>query len=378
MVDVATTSQHKLKCAMTQNKRRVLINTPSLHLHGGVAMYYNSLKSILADKTVLCAVGGRGEKNLFMSLLRLTSDYLFFLVKIVMEKYDVIIMNPSMKKKSIVRDGIYIIIAKLLRKRVIVFFHGWDESYFDGLREYKGLIFRRIYGSVDAIIVLAKQFEIALEAAGIAVPTYVETTIVDDVFITKKKLLLKRNQGDAFKIIFLSRIEYAKGIYETLEAYKIAQERHPYISLTVAGDGTELEKVRLYSYHNAIPNVEYTGYIEGKRKIEALEKSHCYILPSHTEGLPISVLEAMAVGLPVITRPVGALKDFFEDGKMGFITESHDPVIFAEYIDQLINDPELCERIGRYNKEYARERFAASKVSKRLEDIFEIVRQKNR
>lgn len=86
--------------------------------------------------------------------------------------------------------------------------------------------------------------------------------------------------------------------------------------------------------------------------------------------MPSSVLEAMAFGLPVITRPVGGLKDFFEDGKMGFITESKAPEAFADLMEKLITDCDDRKKIARYNQRYAREHFMASKVAKRIENIY--------
>ncbi len=86
--------------------------------------------------------------------------------------------------------------------------------------------------------------------------------------------------------------------------------------------------------------------------------------------MPTSVLEAMAFGLPVITRPVGGLKDFFINGEHGFMTESKDPEIIAGLIEKIIPDKGLWKRISINVHEYAKERFMASMVAKRLEDIY--------
>ena len=64
--------------------------------------------------------------------------------------------------------------------------------------------------------------------------------------------------------------------------------------------------------------------------------------------------EAMAWGLPVITRAVGGVRDFFENGKMGFATDSKDPVAFFGYMDELARDAAKTQLIGEYNREYAK------------------------
>jgi glycosyltransferase involved in cell wall biosynthesis len=81
-------------------------------------------------------------------------------------------------------------------------------------------------------------------------------------------------------------------------------------------------------------------------------------------------VEAMAFGLPVVTRPVGGLVDFFENGKHGFLIESQEPQIFADRIERLYTDSELYNTIAQYNYRYAQEKLLASKAVERLEKIY--------
>lgn len=86
--------------------------------------------------------------------------------------------------------------------------------------------------------------------------------------------------------------------------------------------------------------------------------------------MPSSVLEAMAYGLPVITRPVGGLVDFFEPGRMGYLTDSSDPQVLAALLEQLARDPPLRQEIAQYNHAFAGRNFAASVVAERLAEIY--------
>lgn len=78
----------------------------------------------------------------------------------------------------------------------------------------------------------------------------------------------------------------------------------------------------------------------------------------------------MAFVLPVATRPVGGIKDFFEDNKMGFLTKSKNPKIISSLINKLIVDSELRHKIGLYNFNHAQKHFFASKAVIRLERIY--------
>lgn len=84
--------------------------------------------------------------------------------------------------------------------------------------------------------------------------------------------------------------------------------------------------------------------------------------------MPTVVLEAMAFGLPILTRNVGGLVDFFQNDKMGFITDSLEPKDFADAMVPYIKDKELARKVGAYNAQYAKEHFMASSVARQIEN----------
>ena len=108
------------------------------------------------------------------------------------------------------------------------------------------------------------------------------------------------------------------------------------------------------------------GALSGEERLRAYRKAD-FFFPSYGEGMPTVVLEAMAFGLPVVTRRVGGLVDFFEDGKMGRITDSLDPNVYADMIEPFLNNPEYCLRTSYYNYQYAQEHFLATKVGRKIE-----------
>ena len=140
--------------------------------------------------------------------------------------------------------------------------------------------------------------------------------------------------------------------------------------MTIAGDGTELRAAQAYVRRRHLEGVQWLGWVTGEAKRQAMNQADLYLFPSYTEGMPNSVLEAMACGLPVVTRPVGGLVDFFENGRMGLMTESLAPGVFVDLIGKLVKDPPLRHRMGAFNRAYARRRFLASNVAKRIEAIY--------
>ncbi|OGC94634.1 MAG: hypothetical protein A2W25_09420 [candidate division Zixibacteria bacterium RBG_16_53_22] len=353
---------------------RVLLNTVRLDIRGGVANFYSVVRPFLGEGVEYFTVGARGEKGILGVIFRMVKDYFDFFLKIRNGNYDLVHLNPSLGSKAIIRDGIFLLIARAMRVRVIVFVPGWNNRFERVLRQYFLGLFQMTYMKADAFIVLSSEFKDKLIDMGYRNLVFTETTAIDDGIFNRAEETIpgprKPKQNEKFNILFLSRIEREKGIYEAIEAFAMLRSIYDYAKLTVAGDGSELSNARAYVLSRGIDGIEFTGYLceEAKRKV--FSGADVYLLPTHGEGMPISVLEAMAYGLPVITRPVGGIRDFFENGKMGFVTESHSPEVFARLLENLLLDQELRSWICAYNIVYAKNHFLASKVASRIEEIY--------
>lgn len=355
----------------------VLINTVELGKKGGVASYYRVLKPHFSNNVEYFTTGARVYDEAKLSLVvRFISDYFHFYRKLKNGNFDLVHLNPSMGAKAVIRDAIFLLIAKHFDVKVLVFMHGWDLDFEQKLRRFFLNPFKRIFTKADAFVVLASEFRCKLMSMGIVKHIYTETTNVDDVIFSHGQANSldtdSKKQRDDCNILYLSRVEKDKGIYETLDAFKLLKARFPQLTLTVAGDGSELASAQKYTALHQIPCVEFTGYVRGCDKHAVLSKADIYLFPTtFGEGMPTTVLEAMAYGLPVVTRTVGGLRDFFEEGRMGYITESTEPADFAEILSRLVRDPVRRLAMGQYNRAYACERFTGSSVARRIEAIYE-------
>jgi glycosyltransferase involved in cell wall biosynthesis len=115
------------------------------------------------------------------------------------------------------------------------------------------------------------------------------------------------------------------------------------------------------------------GYVVGQEKYRLLESSHILCFPTYSEGFPNTIVEAMAFGIPVVTRPVGGIADFFKNGENGFATDSKDPIVFVNLMEKLLVDEDLYRKISLYNYQYAEENLVASQAASRLEKIYKSI-----
>ncbi len=316
---------------------KILITTPELMNQGGVASYIRTLKEHFSVSVDYFIIGARtsGEGTL-VSLKRFIRDNWNFHKKLRKNNYDIVHLNPSLGWKAVLRDGVLLLIAKHLKHKIIVFFHGWNEAFEESMKRRYVKLFGYVYSKTDAFIVLGSQFREKLIEMGCKNEIYILTTAVEDNLCARSRIETKREiknkNENRFNILFLSRIEKAKGIYEAIEAYTILKAKFPFVKMTIAGDGSELKAVKEYVKSNNVRAVEFAGYVRGKDKGKVFADADIYLFPTYGEGMPLSALEAMAFGLPIVTRPVGGIKDFFKNGKMGFITERLEPQVLADLL----------------------------------------------
>ena len=126
----------------------------------------------------------------------------------------------------------------------------------------------------------------------------------------------------------------------------------------------------------SLKNATIYGRLSGDELINAFLNADIFIFPTYGEGMPGALLEAMSFGLPVITRPVGGIPDFFINGEMGLLTDSLNATDYSQYIEHLMNNPQLALKISRNNYNYAKKHFMASIVAKNMEEIFNQITNK--
>ena len=352
---------------------KVLMLSPDLRTKGGVAAFCATIKGSFRSQVDYFVAGPRGESRYgIQTLSRMLSDYARFFWTMATRRYDVVQVNPSLRIGALTRDGGFVLIAKAFRRRVVVFVHGWDKEFERKLRAKGMPLFRLAYFRADAFVVLARDFKGRLESMGYAGPIHIGRTAVDNGLMESSKRDGPSRPGSKrpFNVLFLSRLVKEKGITEALTGFGILRSKNADVTMTVAGDGGGTAEAKRLVGELKIPDVRFVGYVSGEGKARELRQADCYVFPSYEEGMPISVLEAMAFGLPVITRPVGALADFFEDGVMGCLTESKAPEVLAGLMQKLLDDPAARERMGQYNRRFAWEHFSAAAVTGLLESVY--------
>lgn len=344
-------------------KNKTLILVPNLNRLAGISLHYKGLLPYWSGDIQYYETFKRNG-NLIRDIFVFTYSHILFLFSIFKYNPNNVVLNISLKR-GFYSQVIYQFVAKLLKKRVITFIHGWDVNSETMLSTSAS---RYIQKNTDAFIVLAKEFKKKLIKRGIRVPIYVSTTKVEDSLLAEFEL--NERNGSLKKFLFLSRVEKEKGVFLALEIVAFLQKIDPNISLAIAGEGSALKEAKQYVQDKNIKNILFLGRVDGKGKAEAYKNADCFFLLSNTEGMPAALLEAMAFGLPAIVSPVGGIPDFFIDGKMGIMSNSKCPKYYYDRIIELSSAPNIVKDMSFFNYNYAKSNFYASTVAKKLEEIF--------
>jgi glycosyltransferase involved in cell wall biosynthesis len=356
---------------------KILLLVPELSLPGGVSGYYNTLKLETNDNINYFIINKGRPQTAFGTFLRLITNYCLFFCKVIKGRYELIHINPSLDRRSFYRDSVFIIISRMLNRKTLIFFHGWLDTFEKKIKnsKLKSFLFKISYAKANKYIVLSNLFKNKLIELGVSSETefFIETTVADSTYINELDLKKKYfSFNEKIKFLFLSRIEKAKGIYIAIDAYRKFLTKRPERKscMIIAGDGPELPAVKRYVEQLNIPHINFLGYISDENKKKVLLESHILIFPSYTEGLPLSILEGMLYGMPIISRVTGGITDIILPNVNGYLSESFEPSIFAEFLSILAFDKELYRKIAEQNHRIALEKYTSEKVRERLLNIY--------
>ncbi len=171
-------------------------------------------------------------------------------------------------------------------------------------------------------------------------------------------------------LLFLGRLGKRKGAYDLVEAVSRLTAEFPDMKLLMGGDG-EVEQVREHVQRLGLEKrVELLGWVTGVDKEALLRRASVYLLPSYNEGLPMSVLEAMAAGLPIVSTPVGGIPEAVADGVEGYLVQPGDVDGIAAALARLLGDTDLRRRMGEAARAKVVSTFSAEKIVPQIEALY--------
>jgi glycosyltransferase involved in cell wall biosynthesis len=174
------------------------------------------------------------------------------------------------------------------------------------------------------------------------------------------------------RLLFVGRFVPAKNLTLLIEAFDEVVDDHPDAELVLVGDGPRRNQLeRAVDWRNLNHHVEFRGYIPNENLPELYRGSDAFVLSSKTERYPITLIEAMSCGTPVVAPSIGAIPEILEHERTGLLYPESSASDLAAVIDQLFSEPELRTSCGRQARETAVNRFDWSKRQTKLFGLYE-------
>jgi glycosyltransferase involved in cell wall biosynthesis len=237
--------------------------------------------------------------------------------------------------------------GKICRVPTVFTAHGWAFS--EGVPKRKSSVYRvleRYAGKISNGIITVSHYDYQLALKHRIVHESKMKTIHNSVPDVPESL--RRNPSGAIpKLIMVARFASPKDHRQLLLALKSMKDLS--WELDLVGDGPLLKDIKEMVARSSIANrVRFLG---NRRDIpELLANSHLFVLISRHEGLPISVIEAMRAGLPIVASDVGGVKELIDEGRNGFLIPRNDAETLTERLKIMIEDPQLMQQMGQCSR----------------------------
>ena len=258
--------------------------------------------------------------------------------------------------------------------KYITTFHGYDISGYPRIMGEN--IYNNLFRKVDLITWnanLTKRCVIELGCDEDKIITLPYGIRIEKFRFSERKVQDK----EPIRILTVGRLVEKKGHEYAIKAIAEVVKRYRNIEYIIAGDGSSRSKLENLVVTLEIENyVKFLGAVDQDEVLKLYERSHIFLLSSVTasdgdsEGLPVVLLEAQAVGLPIISSLHGGIPEGVLDSKSGFLVPEKDVDALADKIEYLIEHPELWPDMGRYGRKFVEERYDIQKLNQRLVKIY--------
>lgn len=181
-------------------------------------------------------------------------------------------------------------------------------------------------------------------------------------------------KGTARKLVYVGRLSAEKGLPILFDSLNQLKSRGTVVDLTILGDGPDRRYLEsMVSDMGLGGQVEFTGFVDQDTIAETLRNGDIFVLPSFAEGIPVALMEAMAIGLPVIATYVGGVTELVIDGETGLVVYPSDPVHLATAIERYASDADFCTEMARNARQKVESEFDIEDQVDRLEQLFRSV-----
>jgi glycosyltransferase involved in cell wall biosynthesis len=273
-------------------------------------------------------------------------------------------VHAHMSTQAFWRDAALLAPALAARAPVLLQLHGGGfERFYDDCDPAARALARGLFERAACVIVSCE----ALRAwvRGVARNAHVKVLPAPISFEPLAKDPCRPNL-----VLFLGHLAADKGIFDLLEALAALRHDVPDVRLVCAGDGNRIAVARYAERLGIAEAVKFTGWVGPCGKRALFESAAVLAAPAYDAALPVSLLEAMAAGVPVVASAVGGMPEVIVDGVTGLLIAPGDNASLARHLKRILTDRSAAARMGTAARDSLRLRYSPERALPMLEDLY--------
>jgi glycosyltransferase involved in cell wall biosynthesis len=349
-----------------QNKKiKILYVGPSHKSRGGISSVIKSyMRSPLMLEFSLLWIETQHDLNRFTKMwyfvkALLISPYFFL-------KSDIVHIHTA-SYNSFYRKCIFILLCKIFNRKLILHIHGGGFGTFlnNGNRlKKKGVMY--LLKKADTLICLSP-----LKAKEIK--PYVSEKKINIISnpCSFSTIMPQDKQNEDISILFAGWVKIEKGVFDLIYAFAEVEKKCRNCRLIIAGKGMIEEGREIVRKLGLEEKIIFTGWLQKKEMQKALTDADIFCLPSYCEGVPMSIIEAMAYCLPVLSTSVGGIPDIIDPDKTGFLVHPGNIGELTQKLLFLVRNDEVRTLAGKNAKAFIDEHCSTDIVSEQLTLLYQ-------
>lgn len=286
-----------------------------------------------------------------ITMLYFCIEYIRIFVMIPIKKFKIAHLH-SAERGSFYRKAMLARMLKAFGVKVILHHHAAEfEEFYDGLSKKKKQFVNATLEMVDVNIVLSSSLISMIKSKA---PKANVVVLYNAVETYEKNPYNK----EALNVLFLGRLGKRKGTYDLLDAIVHIDKELPLdVKFYLCGDG-EVESIRSKIREYGIEHrVAHLGWIDMEQKKQFMGQTAVNVLPSYNEGLPMSILETMAYGIPNISTDIASIPEVVIEGKTGCLIKAGDVKAIEDALTKMIEDREYRYHCSEESYNLIRKKF---------------------
>lgn len=326
---------------MTQlNPLKIIMLGPGLNVKGGISQHEKLFLESAPSKVQISHISTKEDGSSLLKVRVFLQAVVKLVGMLIRKDIDLIHIHGS-HRGSAFRQAMLTLLVLMFRKPIVLQTHASEfHVFYNNLAPWLQKLLAWAFRKCDRFVVLSKSWQefyttklglkpeqVALLYNPVRVPTEVPPQNAA-VF--------------PLKLIFLGRIGQRKGAFDLIEAFSLLPESEKNNSILImAGDGEVVAAGDLMQRLEVSNRMIFPGWIETEERDRLLAQADIFVLPSYNEGLPLSMLEAMAWQVPIIVTPVGGISELVTHGENGLLVEPGNIEKLSDAMKSLIINADL-------------------------------------